>query len=366
MTEWYHIDNAHTIDSPALLFFPERISENISRVKEMLPLDRLRPHIKTHKTKEIAEMQVAAGITKFKCATIAEAELLGMVKAKDVLLAYQPLKAKALRLIQLIKAYPATSFSCLVDNEVTAIMLSDLASAAEMNISVYLDLNVGMDRTGIVPEISLELYEKCKLLPGIKMLGLHAYDGHIHHPDLEVRRTMYESSYMRIALLADQLVAKGFGINIIAGGSPSFPFHLENGRVECSPGTFVLWDKGYSDECGEQDFLSAALVLTRVISQPTPTRICIDLGYKSIASENPLDRRVYFINAPDLQPVGHSEEHMVIEVGEGHSWKIGDILYAMPIHICPTVALYESAVTVSDHKVGGHWKIIARDRKLQY
>jgi D-serine deaminase-like pyridoxal phosphate-dependent protein len=365
MTEWYHIENADSIDSPALLFFPERIKENIRRVSEMLPLERLRPHVKTHKTKEIAEMQVAAGISKFKCATIAEAELLGMVKASDVLLAYQPVKAKALRLIQLINAYPETSFSCLVDNEATATMLSEVASSAEIILPVYIDLNVGMNRTGIIPELAFELYEKCNSLPGLKMMGLHAYDGHIHHPDLETRRTMYEVSYGRVQQLTERLEAKGYNPNIIAGGSPSFPFHLQNEQVESSPGTFVLWDKGYGEECAEQEFLPAAIILTRVISLPTSTRICVDLGYKSIASENPLDRRAYFISAPDLQPVGHSEEHMVLEAGEGHSWKIGDVLYAIPIHVCPTVALYESAVTVIDNQGVGEWEIIARNRKIQ-
>lgn len=332
----------------------------------MVPVERLRPHIKTHKTREVAEMQLAAGITKFKCATIAEAELLGLVKAPDVLMAYQPLKAKAERFIQLIKAYPETSFSCLVDNDVTAEMLSSLAVANRISFSLYIDLNVGMNRTGIVPEQAFELYEKCNLLPGIEMLGLHAYDGHIHHPGQEERRAMCESAFVPVRQLSDRLTALGNKVNLIFGGSPSFPFHAAREGVECSPGTFVFWDKGYAEECAEQDFLPAALVLCRVISLPTPSRICIDLGYKSIAAENPLNRRVYFVNAPQLQPAGHSEEHMVIEAGEGHSWKIGDILYAMPIHVCPTVALYESAVTVTRHEASGNWDIVARNRKINY
>ncbi len=81
----------------------------------------------------------------------------------------------------------------------------------------------------------------------------------------------------------------------------------------------------------------AALVLTRIISLPDETKICIDLGYKSIASENELQYRVFFLKAPYLKPVSQSEEHMVLDAGKGHGFNIGDVLYALPVHICPTV-----------------------------
>ena len=99
---------------------------------------------------------------------------------------------------------------------------------------------------------------------------------------------------------------------------------------------------------------------------PTKDKICIDLGYKSIASENELQRRVFFLNAPHLKPIAHSEEHMVIEAGINHGFKIGDVLYALPVHICPTVALYSHAVIVNDNKIDGKWKIIARDREILF
>ena len=112
MNEWYHIKNINSIDSPALIIYPGRVAENISTLKTMIDdVQRLRPHVKTHKTKEAALLMMLAGINKFKCATIAEAEMLAIINAPDVLLAYQPVGPKLQRFIELIKKYPATKFS---------------------------------------------------------------------------------------------------------------------------------------------------------------------------------------------------------------------------------------------------------------
>lgn len=147
----------------------------------------------------------------------------------------------------------------------------------------------------------------------------------------------------------------------MAGGSPTFPIYASKG-VECSPGTFVYWDKGYHDSLPEQSYEFAALVLTRVISLPASNIICVDLGYKAIASENELSKRVHFLNAPDLKVIGHSEEHLVLEGSENHHYKIGDVLYAVPYHICPTCALYEKAQVIQQGKKVNEWKVLARDR----
>src|SRR5215212_7481829 len=115
--DWYLITNIEEVDSPALVIYPERVKKNIALIKTMIDdVKRLRPHVKTHKTKEAAELMMEAGINKFKCATIAEAEMLALVNAPDVLLAYQPVGPKLKRFITLIKKYPFTKFSCLADS----------------------------------------------------------------------------------------------------------------------------------------------------------------------------------------------------------------------------------------------------------
>src|SRR4026207_1369821 len=117
MDNWYTIKNIDQLDSPALVVFPDRVKHNIRLAIDMVSdVNRLRPHIKTNKSPDVTKLMLNAGITKFKCATIAEAEMLAQCNAPDVLLAYQPLGPKLDRFVSLIKKYPGTKFSCLTDN----------------------------------------------------------------------------------------------------------------------------------------------------------------------------------------------------------------------------------------------------------
>jgi D-serine deaminase-like pyridoxal phosphate-dependent protein len=363
---WYKIDDVDLIDSPALVIYLDRVKENITQLKGMISeVNRLRPHVKTHKTKEVSLLLFEAGITKFKCATIAEAEMLGSIKAPDVLLAYQPVGPKVQRLIQLIKNYPDTQFSCLVDDLSAAKYIATKAKEESIIIPVYIDLNIGMNRTGIAPGKALELYIQCTQLKGIRPVGLHAYDGHIHDADIEIRKKKCDDAFAPVQSLKEAIISKGFPEPVIvAGGSPTYPIHAKREKVECSPGTFIFWDAGYQQGLPEQPFLPAALVISRVISHPDKNSICTDLGHKSIAAENPLTKRVYFITAPELQIIGQSEEHLMGQSNKASEYKIGDVLYGIPYHICPTCALYDRAIIIQDGKVAGEWKIIARDKMI--
>ncbi|MDP9076027.1 MAG: D-TA family PLP-dependent enzyme [Bacteroidota bacterium] len=365
--DWYIIKDIDQLDTPALVVYPNRVRQNIATLIDMIDnVNRLRPHVKTHKSKDVTRLMLEAGITKFKCATIAEAEILGMCNAPDALLAYQPIGPKLKRFVDLILSYPNTRFSCLVDNIKAAIKISGAATQHKIKIAVYIDLNVGQNRTGIKPDNNtLQLYTDTSALPGIELLGLHAYDGHIHEPDLHIRTEECDKSFEPVSKLQLTLKEKGFAEPvIIAGGSPTFPIHAKRKKIECSPGTFVYWDKGYQTSFKEQAFLPAALVVSRVISLPDETKLCLDLGHKSIAAERELKTRVYLIDAPGLEAVSQSEEHLVVEAGKEHGYKVGDVIYGMPYHVCPTVALYERAITIEDNQISGEWKNIARDRKI--
>jgi len=369
MEDWYRINNINEIDSPALVIYPARVKKNIASLKTMISdVDRLRPHVKTHKTKEVVLLQMDAGITKFKCATIAEAEMLANGKAPDVLLAYQPIGPKTDRFISLIKKYPGTKFSCLVDDGDVAKEIGKRALAENLVMTVYIDLNIGMNRTGIVPDQrAVDLYRQCSQLDGLNPVGLHAYDGHIHDKDIETRRRRCDEGFLPVKWLSEELVKKGYAEPIIvAGGSPTFPIHSQREKIECSPGTFIYWDAGYQQGLPEQPFLPAALVVSRVISHPGENLVCLDLGHKSIAAERELNSRVLFVNAPELKFIGQSEEHLVAETTKQHEYKVGDVLYGMPFHICPTCALYERAFLIEEGNVTGEWKIVARDRKIVY
>jgi len=364
---WYQIKNIAELDSPALVIFPERVKQNIGTAISMVgDVNRLRPHIKTHKSPDVSKLMIDAGITKFKCATIAESEMLGQCGARDVVLAYQPLGPKLKRFIEVIKKYPGTLYSCLVDTPEAAKEQSEAFLSAGLQVPVYIDLNIGMNRTGITAgDAAIDLYKYAASLEGIKMNGLHAYDGHLRNSDIVQRTKECNEGFAPVEKMKEDLEKSGYPVPVvIAGGSPAFPIHAKRKNVECSPGTFIYWDKGYTELCPEQPFLTAAVLVTRVISIPSLTRITTDLGHKSVAAENEITRRVFFLNAENVKPVGQSEEHLVLEVPENHSYKVGDIFYGIPYHVCPTIALYERAYTVENGRVSGEWKTIARDRKI--
>jgi D-serine deaminase-like pyridoxal phosphate-dependent protein len=366
INNWYKFKNSDSIDTPALLIYPERVVSNIERIKQVIgDASLLRPHVKTHKSADVTRLMINAGISKFKCATIAEAEMLGQAGAVDVLLAYQPSKVKLERLIKLAAAYPKTSYSCLVDHITSAEMISAMALEHSVVIAVWIDLNVGMNRTGINPAKALFLFKHIIQIPGIKFMGLHAYDGHINEVDLAKREHICEAAFGPVEKLRAAIQELGYAFPLlVAGGSPTFSVHAKRANTEFSPGTFIFWDKNYYDHIPEQGFVFGAIVLTRVVSLPDETKICIDLGYKSITCEGDLQHRVYFLNAPHLKPYSHSEEHMVLEAGPGHSYKIGDELFALPLHVCPTVAMYNNACIIENGVYKDKWVITARAREL--
>lgn len=364
--EWYQLTNAAQVDSPAVVVYKDRATENITLLKTMIDdIQRLRPHVKTNKIAEVTQLMQEAGIQRFKCATIAEAEMLGMVNAPDVLLAYQPVGPKIVRLLELVQKYPQTAFSCITDNPDAALAISGIFAAQGRRLPVYLDLNVGMNRTGIKPgAAALELYQYLDTLPGVIPAGLHAYDGHIHDTDMDVRKEKCDAAYAPVVVLADQIVAGGLPQPVIvAGGSPTFPVHAKRKHIQCSPGTFIFWDWGYGRNLPEQAFKWAALVISRVISVIDETHICLDLGHKSVAAESP-QPRVHFLNAPAAEPVSQSEEHLVLKVADTSLYPVGTVFYGVPLHICPTVALYEKAYVAEGNTVTANWRIIARDRQI--
>ncbi len=155
-------------------------------------------------------------------------------------------------------------------------------------------------------------------------------------------------------------------LKIIISRTPAFPVFCQNTNVETSPGTCVFWDEGYRTKVPELDFKIAAVVITRVISKIDQETLCLDLGHKSVASENPLNSRVIFLNQPDAVMVSQSEEHLVVRVRDTSEYKIGDVWYGVPYHICPTVALYESVYVIHEHMHTEKWEVIARNRVITF
>ncbi|APQ16965.1 D-TA family PLP-dependent enzyme [Maribacter hydrothermalis] len=362
---WYSILYPEEVISPSLLVYPDRIQHNIDLMISMIgDVNHLRPHIKTYKNANIINMQMAKGIHKFKCATIAEAELLGDCNAADVLLAMQPVGANAQRFIELIKKYPNTKFSTLVDNSKTLAVLSELAAYNNIKIPLWVDINNGMNRTGIAPDHSaLELYTQLHKNPNLIAEGLHVYDGHLRNTDAAIREADCNSAFEPVLSLKNSIVnLKITSPKIVAGGSPTFPFHCKRENVDASPGTTLLWDSGYGSLFPEMKFLSAAVLFTRIVSKPTTGILCFDLGHKSIAPEMPFPR-IEFLDLKHSKQISQSEEHLVVEYDDLTIPEVGNVHYAIPKHICPTVAKYDTLNVIKNNTIIDYWQVTARTQK---
>jgi D-serine deaminase-like pyridoxal phosphate-dependent protein len=363
---WYTVDNAADVPSPALLVYPDRVEQNLRRMVEIAgDAGRLRPHVKTNKLREVVRMHLDAGITKFKCATIAEAEMSAAAGAPDMLLAYQPVGPNVGRFVRLAQAFPTTRFSAVVDDTSVAQALSEAAVAAGITLDLFVDLDGGMHRTGIAPgPAALELYRLLSTLPGVRAAGIHMYDGHVKGAAPADRRAAADDAFAHVQTMKQALAIAGLDVPaIVVGGTPSFPFHAARPGVECSPGTTVFWDAGYTINLPDMPFVPAIVVLTRVISRPAPDRLCLDVGHKAVASENPHPRVVIF-GLEEARAVGHSEEHLVLETDRAADFPVGSVLYGIPWHVCPTVALHDEAVVVRNGHAGERWQVVARARTL--
>lgn len=368
---WYQLNEPDQVDSPALLVYPARILMNI---REMIRIagdpERLVPHVKTHKMSAVIKLQLQAGIHRFKCATIAEAEMVAEAGASEILLAYQLNKTKAERFLKLIAAFPSVRFASLVDNLESAGMLDGLYEKADRRGTIFIDVDNGMHRTGFPAGDDLvDFYRKVSMFPHLAVGGFHVYDGHIHEKQFAERKALCLQAFEPVEKAITTLKSSGSGpIEVIAGGSPTFPIHAQNPAVSLSPGTSLLWDWGYQALLPEQPFIQAAVLLTRVISKNTPGQLTTDLGHKSVAAENSITHRVSFLNLDHYEVYAQSEEHLVIKVQETDRQRlqIGDVLYGVPYHICPSVALYEAAQAVEDGKVTAQWPVEARNRQNHF
>jgi D-serine deaminase-like pyridoxal phosphate-dependent protein len=371
----YALSDVATTFTPALVFYPELIRRNIARVIEMAGSpDRLRPHAKTHKTREIARMLLDAGVTRHKCATIAEAEMLASIGTPDVLIAYPLVGPNIARLAQLIRTFPKTKFSTLIDHPDSARALSAGLSNAGASVGVILDLDVGQHRTGVPLNESaraLGLYELASKLPGLTPNGFQVYDGHNNQPERAEREKGVREFIAPVLALRERVQAKGIAVpRLVCGGTPSLPVYAAMAEVpgiECSPGTFVLHDANYGPRYEDLAGITpAAVLLTRVVSRPSPDRVTLDLGSKAVASDPPMENRATLLDFPEYKIVGHNEEHLVVEVAgaAADGYKPGDVVYALPGHVCPTVALHKEALIAEGGKITGRWQVAARDRML--
>lgn len=364
----YHIHNVENISSPALIVYLTQVQQNIARAIDIVKGDvsRLRPHAKTHKTAEIIVMEREAGILKHKCATLREAEMLAQNGIEDIVIAYQMVGPNINRFVSLQRRNPQVDFKVIVDHPNAVTQLSAETVKHGLDIKVMLDLDVGMNRTGVaVGEDAIKVYECIEQSEGLIPWGLHVYDGHIHDEDIKDRTESCKHSLEQVKEMMDLLSTKGLPIPLVVmGGTPTFPIYAETPNVEASPGTFVFHDYGYTNRYPDLGFSPAALLLSRVISIPTNQRITLDLGHKAIAAD-PDGVRGIILNIDNAEVDKQHEEHWAINIPKDTQVSIGQEVFVCPTHICPSVALHPFYYIVDeDGYCSDTWEVTARNRSV--
>ena len=362
----YRILDEADIPSPALVFYLDKIEENIRAAIRMAGnAGRLWPHIKTHKSADMTRLLMAHGISRFKCATIVEAQMLADCGAAHILMAYPLVGPNVARFLTLVTRYPKSWFYAIGDDENTLRALSDAAVAAGLQVNTLLDVNMGMNRTGIATHEAPALYAACARMPGLRLCGIHGYDGHHHDPDFTKRCERVEGAMAALRKAIQQIRDQGLPCDtLVLAGTPSFPCHALHQKGFLSPGTVFLMDHGYHSKFPDLPFSPAAALLTRVVSRPAEGLFTLDLGSKAIATD-PAGQRGIILGLPQAEVVSQSEEHWVWRMPEGEARPaIGQVLYVIPTHICPCVALYSEALVAKDGKIISAWPIAARNRRL--
>ncbi len=370
LSEQYRINHPENIHSPGVVVFRDLVEKNLKTMIDLAgDINRLRPHCKTHKMSAVTKMQIAAGITKHKAATFAEAEMLADAGAEDIFLAYNIVGPNIQRSVNFRLKYPDVKFSVTADDPALIEQLGQAMVAGDTDIDVVLDINPGRDRTGCpVGDEAHKLYRKIAETDGLNPAGLHLYDGQLHQKDLEERKAAVENYWETISTFRDQLEADGLPVpKIVCGGTVTFLAYtgMDDPAIELSPGTCTFHDTNYNDSYPDlQIFTPAALLLTRVISRPTENRVTFDVGTKGVASDPPMGERLFLPEIPDGVQVLQNEEHLVVETNDAGKFQPGDWTLAIPRHVCPTSALHKEVTVIADGEIVDTWEVTARDRCL--
>jgi D-serine deaminase-like pyridoxal phosphate-dependent protein len=359
----YRIENAEALRTPALVIYPEIVDGNVAATLRLLGGDanRWRPHLKTAKLGFIMRRLAAQGVVNAKCSTTVELAAACEAGMKDVLLAYPVVGANAQRVKQIAEEYPGVRISVLVENA------GQVAGWSDSGVGIFVDVNPGMDRTGISQDVTGAIVEVVRAA-GTRFRGLHYYDGHMSAALLAERERLAHKGYDRLMEIAAAVESAGFPIEeLITSGTPAFPCAatykpFQSGKFvhRASPGTVVYSDATSVTQLpAEWGYRPAALVVSTVVSHPKPNVITCDAGHKSVSADAGVPTCAVAGRA-DLTPLKPSEEHLPIEVSGGAVPAIGELLYLIPRHVCPTVNNFDDAVIVENGRAVAVERVTAR------
>jgi len=361
--EAYAVKDAARIVTPALLIYPEIVDQNIRITLGMVGNDpqRWRPHIKTAKLGAIIRRMLDAGIHNFKCATTLELLIACQAGAEDVLVAFAMTGANARRVLDLSRQFPKTRVSVLVE------AAEQLAVWRDTGIGIFVDVNPGMNRTGVGNNRVDEIVKLCRD-SGAALRGLHWYDGHLSSGEPAERSAQAHKGYDRLVEIVRAVEAAGCRVGeVITSGTPvapygySYPGFRNAGFIHrISPGTVVYNDMTSLRQLAGFGYEPAAVILATVISHPLPEKITCDAGHKSVSADAGVPTCAV-IGHQELTPLKPSEEHLPIEAPEGVALPaIGENLYLIPRHVCPSVNNFDEALMIVDGRVIGVERVSAR------
>ncbi|HZS08139.1 MAG TPA: alanine racemase [Blastocatellia bacterium] len=369
--EDYRIAGIESVMTPALVIYPEIVDANITATLRLLGNDpnRWRPHVKTAKLGMVMRMLVGRGVTNFKCATTLELRTACEAGAKDVLIAYALVGANARRVQELARLFPDRRISALVENA------EQVKVWAGSDVSLFIDINGGMDRTGIEQDHIIEVVHLARVIreAGLVFRGLHYYDGHMSRYDLPEREAEAHRGYDRLMRIVAALDDAGIAIEeVITAGTPAFPCTISYPAFanapfvhRASPGTVVYGDFTSAGQLpAEYGYHPAVVVVSTVVSHPVAGRITCDAGHKAVSADAGVPTCAV-LGRPELQPDHPSEEHLPINVPPGAEIPaVGEHLYLVPRHVCPTVNNFDYALLVAGGRISGVERVTARGREV--
>ena len=357
------------LSTPALTIDLDIVERNLDRMATYCRDHRLglRPHTKTHKTPEVARMQLDRGAVGLTVAKVGEAEVMVGTGAEEILLAYPVYGSEKLRRLATL----ARSRRLLVslDDEATAQELSRVASEQGASIGVLVEFDAGLHRCGLEPgPACVQLARKIEKSPGLEFCGLMMYPGNIWGTE-EQRRQEAMQVAERVKRALQAFADSRMSVEIVSGGStPSAQLsHEIPGLTEIRPGTYVYNDLNtyYQGACRLED--CAARVVTTVVSTAVPGRAMIDAGSKTLSSDalnsGPKSGYGHVIEAPDAKLIKLNEEHGHLDItGSAHRFRVGEVLTVIPNHVCTCVNMHDEVFLIRNQEVVGCWGVAARGK----
>jgi D-serine deaminase-like pyridoxal phosphate-dependent protein len=357
------------LSTPALTIDLDTLEGNLDRMASSCRKQEvgLRPHVKTHKTPEVAHMQLDRGALGLTVAKVGEAEVMAEAGLDDILIAYPILGAEKLR--RLVTLARWRRITVALDSEAAAQELSRAASEQDSALGVLVEFDVGFHRCGLAPgPRCVELASKIAGMPGLSFRGLMTYFGNIRGSP-EARRAGIQAVAGKVERALVAFRDAGLEVEIVSGGStPSAEFaHLVAGLTEIRPGTYVYNDMNTFSQgaCRLED--CAARVVTTVVSTAVPGRAIIDAGSKTLSSDllgaGPESGYGYVVEAPDVPIIKLNEEHGYLDItGSAHEFYVGEVLTVIPNHVCTCVNMHDEAFILRNGMVAGSWRVAARGK----